>query len=309
MSALLEIILPVFLVIGAGYLAVKFKMFPESGVDGLMKFTQHFAIPCLLFKAIAELELGAYFEPRLLASYYVPALIAFTLGIIGSRFVFNRPWEDSVAIGFCCMFANAVLLGLPITERAYGPDALDPNYALVALNAPICYGLGITVMEMVKHRGQAPMATMRAVINAIFRNALILGIALGFAVNFSNITIPTVAGDALDLMIRAALPAAIFGLGGVLAQYKFEGDLGVIVMICAMTLLARPAMSYGMGLGLEIDTGATRSSVLTAAMAPGVNAYVFANMYGVAKRVAASAVLAATGLSVITLTGWLLILP
>jgi len=52
-----------------------------------------------------------------------------------------------------------------------------------------------------------------------------------------------------------------------------------------------------------------RSSVLTAAMAPGVNAYIFANMYGVAKRVTASAVLAATALSVLSVTGWLLILP
>ncbi len=308
MSALLEVILPVFFVIGAGYLAVKLDLFSESGVDGLMKFTQHFAIPCLLFKAIAELELGTYFEPRLLASYYVPAVIAFIVGIAASRMVFQRPWEDSVAIGFACMFANSVLLGLPITERAYGPDALDPNFALVALNAPICYGLGITVMETVKHRGQAPIATIRAVINAIFHNALILGLALGFAVNLSNIELPTVANDALDLMIRAALPAAIFGLGGVLAQYKLEGDLGVIIMICGITLLARPAMSYGLSLGFGLNTGATRSSVLTAAMAPGVNAYVFANMYGVAKRVAASAVLAATALSVLTLAGWLIVL-
>ncbi|MEM9584186.1 MAG: AEC family transporter [Pseudomonadota bacterium] len=309
MSALLEIILPVFLVIGAGYLAVRFALFPESGVDGLMKFTQHFAIPCLLFKAIAELELGTYFEPRLLTSYYAPALICFALGIVASRTLFQRPWEDSVAIGFACMFANSVLLGLPITERAYGPDALDPNFALVALNAPICYGIGITVMEMVKHRGGAPIATIRAVINAIFHNALILGLALGFAVNLSGMSLPTVANDALDLMIRAALPAAIFGLGGVLAQYKFEGDLGVILMICAITLLARPVLSYGMSLGFGLNVGATRSSVLTAAMAPGVNAYVFANMYGVAKRVAASAVLAATALSVLTLSAWLWFLP
>ena len=44
-------------------------------------------------------------------------------------------------------------------------------------------------------------------------------------------------------------------------------------------------------------------------MAPGVNAYLFANMYGVAKRVAASAVLIATALSVLTVWGWLSILP
>jgi len=258
-SALLEIILPVFLVIGAGYLAVKFKLFPETGVDGLMKFTQQFAIPCLLFKAIAELELGVYFTPSLLASYYVPAVLMFALGSLGARLLFGRPWEDSIAIGFAC--------------------------------------------------GEAPMATVRAVIRAIFHNALILGLALGFAVNLSGVAIPTVASDALDLMIRAALPAAIFGLGGVLAQYKFEGDLGPVLMICALCLLVRPALSYGMAGPMELDTGALRSSVLTAAMAPGVNAYIFANMYGVAKRVTASAVLAATALSVLSVTGWLLILP
>ncbi len=309
MSALLEIILPVFLVIGAGYLAVKFKAFPDTGVDGLMKFTQHFAIPCLLFKAIAELELGVYFTPSLLASYYVPTVLMFGLGIFGARALFGRPWEDSVAIGFACMFANSVLLGLPITERAYGAAALDPNYAIIALNAPVCYAIGITVMELVKHRGQSPLATTKAVTSAIFHNNLIIGLGLGFAVNLSGVVIPQVAGDALDLMIRAALPAAIFGLGGVLAQYKFEGDLGPVLMICLLSLLLRPALSLGMGAGLGLDEAATRSSVLTAAMAPGVNAYVFANMYGVAKRVAASAVLAATALSVLTVTGWLLVLP
>jgi malonate transporter len=35
-------------------------------------------------------------------------------------------------------------------------------------------------------------------------------------------------------------------------------------------------------------------------MAPGVNSYLFADMYGVARRVAATAVLAGTALSVIT---------
>ena len=44
-------------------------------------------------------------------------------------------------------------------------------------------------------------------------------------------------------------------------------------------------------------------------MAPGVNAYLFANAYGVAKRVAASAVLLATLASIGTIWMWLHILP
>jgi malonate transporter len=52
-----------------------------------------------------------------------------------------------------------------------------------------------------------------------------------------------------------------------------------------------------------------RSAVVTASMAPGVNAYLFASLYGVAKRVAASAVLVATALSILTIWFWLSVLP
>ena len=46
-------------------------------------------------------------------------------------------------------------------------------------------------------------------------------------------------------------------------------------------------------------------ATMTAGMAPGVNAYLFANMYGRAKRVAASTVLIATLLCVFTAWGWM----
>ncbi|SDW30076.1 AEC family transporter [Litoreibacter albidus] len=309
MGALLEVILPVFLVIGAGFLAVKRGLFSDDGADALMKFTQSFAIPCLLFRGIAELELGAYFEPRLLTSYYLPAIIGFTLGTLGARFGFKRPWEDTIAIGFCCLFSNAVLLGLPITERAYGPDALSPNYAIIAVNAPICYAIGITAMEVVRNKGGGIWRTAKSVWRAITHNALIIGIALGFVVNITSMPLPGVLTDALDLMIRAALPAAIFGLGGVLARYKLEGDTGPVIMVCALMLIVQPSLAWVFAGGLGVSVDGIRSAVLTAAMAPGVNAYVFANMYGVGKRVAASAVLVSTGLSVLTLWVWLALLP
>ena len=50
-------------------------------------------------------------------------------------------------------------------------------------------------------------------------------------------------------------------------------------------------------------------TVVTSSLSPGVNAYLFANMYGVAKRVAASSVLIATGLSILSIWFWLSVLP
>jgi hypothetical protein len=202
-----------------------------------------------------------------------------------------------------------VLLGLPIMERAYGLGALSANFAIIAIHSPFCYGIGITAMEVARARGQSAGQVVAKVFRAMFSNTLILGIAAGFAVNLSGLPIPGPVGDALDLMVRAALPAALFGLGGVLVQYRPEGDMRAILYVCAISLLAHPAITYGLGLALDLSAGALRSAVVTAAMAPGVNAYIFANMYGHAKRVAASSVLIATGLTVLTAWGWLQVLP
>lgn len=309
MQALLDVILPVFLVIGFGYSAVRLGWFSESGVDGLMKFTQNFAIPCLLFISISRLDLAGVFEWRLLLSFYTGSLSGFLLGLFGARLIFHRSWEESVAIGFCCLFSNSVLLGLALTERAYGPDALEANFAIIALHSPFCYGLGITVMEVVRAHGQPKGRVTRTVLKAMFSNALIVGIGLGFIVNLTGMPLPVVLSDALNLMARAALPAAIFGMGGVLARYRPEGDLRVVLYICLIALVVHPMITRGLGFALDLSVPATRSAVLTAAMAPGINSYIFANMYGVARRIAASSVLIATALSIFTVWIWLGFLP
>ena len=305
MSILLQVILPVFLVIGFGYLAVWQKWFSDSGVEALMKFTQTFAIPCLLFQAVSTLDLSQTFHFALLGSFYFGAVCGFCLGLFGARFLFKRTWDDSVAIGFCCLFSNSVLLGLPITERAYGTAALTANFAIIAVHAPICYGIGITVMELVRGRGSSAPELLRKVLQAVFKNALVIALGLGFFVNLLGIILPVVLTDGLDLLATSALPAALFGLGGVLVRYRPEGDLRVIFYICAISLLVHPSLVWITGHYFELSDTDFRSAVLTAAMAPGINAYIFANMYGTARRVAASAVLISTALTIITASFWL----
>ena len=76
MQALLDVIIPVFLVIGFGYVAVWRGLFSTDAVDGLMKYAQNFAIPCLLFNAISTMDLGATFQAPLLISFYSGAFAA-----------------------------------------------------------------------------------------------------------------------------------------------------------------------------------------------------------------------------------------
>lgn len=309
MSALLDVIIPVFLIIGFGYCTVWTKLFSTDTIDGLMKFTQNFAIPVLLFDAIAKVDLINVFNINLFFSFYLGATIGFLLGFFGSYYLFNRPLEDSVVIGFCCLFSNTVMLGLPITERAYGEDALRHNFAIVSIHAPFCYFLGITVMELVKSSEKDLKKNIVTILKAMFSNALVVGIMLGFIVNIFEINLAQSIQASIDMITAVALPAALFGMGGILYQYRPQGDIGPITMVCAISLIIHPAVVWLAGRNFELTDTQLRSAVITAAMAPGINTYVFANIYGKAQRVASTGVLLSTALSIGTIWVWLSLLP
>jgi len=304
-ESLIEVILPVFLIIGLGYAAAWRRLITEAGVEGLMVFAQNFGIPILLFLALSQLDLGAVLDARMLFSFYAGALGGFLAGLLGARFLFGRDWEDAVAVGFVCLFSNTVLLGIPISERAYGAESLAPNFAIISMHAPFCYLVGILAMETVRARGAGLGRTTLRVIAGFSRNPMIIGIAAGVLVNLSGQPLPVVVADAAGLVARAALPAALFGLGGVLFRHRPEGDFRLIAYAVAVSLLLHPAITWTLGRALDVEPGGFRAAVVTAAMAPGGNAYLFANMYGRARRVAASTMLIATGLTVLTAWGWM----
>ena len=312
MSALLDVILPVFILIGLGYLAAKRGIFTESAVDGVMSFSQNFAVPCLLFKSIASLDLAAAYNPGLLISFYAGAFAGFAVGFFGARNYFQRPLAESIAIGFACLFSNSLLLGLPITERAYGTAALAGNYAIISMHAPLLYGFGICLMEMVnsRHSGIRGGAFARQVLRTIFAQPLVLGISAGLLVNLSGLPLPGVAAAAVEMLARTGIPAALFALGGVLLRYSLQGDRGLVALVCLGSLVVHPVVAYGLGrFGFHLDAASLRSAVVTGAMPPGVNAYLFAHLYGTGRKVNAASVLVATGLALGTTWVWLQILP
>lgn len=104
MLAIVNVILPVFAVVGLGYLAVRFRLYPASGVPGLVAFVNNFATPFLLFRAMLTADFASAFNPAIIGPFYAgrysrcwPAALSpgASLAIVpGNRFprVFRRPF-------------------------------------------------------------------------------------------------------------------------------------------------------------------------------------------------------------------------
>ncbi|MEO0957264.1 MAG: AEC family transporter [Pseudomonadota bacterium] len=309
LTALFLIVLPVFLVVGAGYLSVRTRVFPDEGVTALVKFATGIAVPVLLFRSIYGLDLGRALEPGLLASFYAGALASFAMGTLVARKAFGRRPGEAVAVGFCALFSNSVLLGLPIMTRAYGDLALEPAFAIIAFHAPFCYLIGILAMEMSRRDGAPMIIALRRTADAMFHNALTLGIAAGFAFNLLGIVLPEPVLAAVDLIARAGLPVALFALGGVLTRYKLAAAVPEALTVSLIGLILHPAIAWVLAVHVfALSDEFTRAAVLIAAMPTGVNGYVFAAMYDRSVQAAASIVLLSTGIGILSITFWLWVL-
>jgi predicted permease len=309
MLAILNVILPVFALLALGYGAVRLRLFPSEGVRGLVVFVNNFATPCLLFYAMLNSDFSTTFNWSVIGPFYVGAIVVFVLGIaLSSKLFGNKPGE-SVASGFSAMFTNTVLIGIPVVQRAYGPEALATAFSIIAFHAPVLITGAMLTMELLRRDGAPLHKTLGVALLRIIANPLLWGIALGAAANLMQIKLIEPAEAFITMMAAAVTPAALFGLGGALNDYRLSENWGQSLTMSLLKLIVQPAIAWVIMVPiLHIDHDLARYGVLLAAMPAGINVYVFATYYNRSVSVAANSILISTVLSVLTVTGWLYLL-
>ena len=300
------LILPVFLLIAAGFISSYLQFLKKNLVDNLAKFFQDFGIPFLLFFNFAILDLNNAFDFRIIFSFYSSMIISFVIISCVSYFIFKQPYMNSITLGFCAMFSNGVLLGLPISELAYGSESLFTNYTIIIGHAPLCYLVGITLIEVIKTERTPFALGLKNTVTAILFNNLAVGILLGIGFNFLDLKFSTNSEELLKKGTTWIIPLALFTMGGVLYYYRIATSYQLPFAIIFTSLLVQPTIVYLLGRyswGIEIET--LRNAVIMAAMAPGLNAYFFANMYDNSKDLVATTILLSTGLTVFSSSFWI----
>ena len=300
------LILPVFLLIAAGFISSYLQFLKKNLVDILAKFFQDFGIPFLLFFNFAILDLNNAFDFRIIFSFYSSMIISFVIISCVSYFIFKQPYMNSITLGFCAMFSNGVLLGLPISELAYGSESLFTNYTIIIGHAPLCYLVSITLIEVIKTEKTTFALGLKNTVTAILFNNLAVGILLGIGFNFLDLKFSTNSEELLKKGTTWIIPLALFTMGGVLYYYRIATSYQLPFAIIFTSLLVQPTIVYLLGRyswGIEIET--LRNAVIMAAMAPGLNAYFFANMYDNSKDLVATTILLSTGLTVFSSSFWI----
>jgi predicted permease len=309
MIAIVNVVLPVFAIIGLGYFAVRLRLYPAAGVPGLVAFVNNFATPCLLFQALLTSDFSSTFNFSIILPFYAGSLFSLFGGMfIAQRLFGNRPGE-AVSSGFSAMFTNTVLVGIPIITRAYGGPALPTMFSIIAFHASVLITLGMLVMELVRRDGAPLGRALWSASGRIVRNPLLWGIVLGLLGNHFQVKLPEPVSAFFTMMAAAVVPAALFGLGGALNQYRLADSWAQALAMSILKLVVHPLIAWVLMVPvLGVDPSIARYGVLLAAMPTGINAYVFATYYDRGIDVATNVVLITTVASLLTVSGWLLFL-
>jgi predicted permease len=310
--AVLDTVAPVFALIALGWLSTALRVLPASAGDALGEFVFRIAVPALLFRTLLTADLDHSPWP-LWAAYFAAVVVTWMAGTLIARWLFKRDARLGVVAGVSAAYSNNVMIGLPLIQRAVGPEGIAAVTILLAVHLPVMMVAGTLMMERAARRdagapARGPLLIIREVGRSLLGNPMILAMAAGFAAHRLGIEATGIAGTLLDQLAGVAGPVALMSLGMALQRYGLSGNIGLAVVMSVLKLLLLPAVVYGAALAFGINTAWTAALVLAAAVPTGVNAYLIANRFGVGHGLASSVITLTTLAGVLSVTVWVTLL-
>ncbi|MCU4182666.1 AEC family transporter [Bosea sp. BH3] len=299
MLASLLIVLPVFGLIGLGYVARWTKILRESTGEGLSDFVFVLAVPCLLFRTLAKADIPASQPWGYWISYFAGVAVVWTLAMLIASRIFARKGPELVVSGFSAAQSNTVFVGVPMILKAYGDAGAVPLGLLLAVHLPVTMTVATLLAE-----GRS--ASIPMLIRRLFTHPIIIGIILGSAARPVIGYIPEPAWTLVDLIAGAAVPCALISLGIAMRRYGLESGLALPTVLSGLKLGLHPLLVYWLATKVfEMPAHWSGVAVLFAACPCGINAYLFAERYRQGVADASSAISLSTLLSLFTTAAWL----
>ncbi|WP_413204285.1 AEC family transporter [Rhodospirillum sp. A1_3_36] len=306
MTALLNVALPVFGIILAGYLAGRAKLLGGHAAEALNLFVFYIALPPLLFLAMAQTDLNRIFAWDFIAVYGLSMLTLFLIAALLSRLLFKRTTAEAALAGMGSIFGNTGYMGIPLTITAFGEDMALPAIIATVMNSALVVGGVSALVEGATRGGQGPWIIAGHVLKSLSRNPLVIGPAAGLIFGALAIPLPAPLITFCEIVGGAAGPCALFAIGLFLVGKPLTASLGEVSVVVALKLLALPALAFLLlPLFPGMDSDWARVLLLMTALPLGANVFVLAMKHDRWILPSSSATLLSTVLSVATVSALL----
>lgn len=304
-----SVVLPVFGMILVGFGLGKTRIFNEGAIEGLTGFVWYVAIPALVFRTMATMPTPGLETIELLLAYFLPILAVYAASSLILGRLFSLSLAERGVTGLSVSFGNVGLMGLLISYAAFGDEGLRVALLIMAFHSTMLNTPTIMLLETAKNNGGSRWAVTRSTALSLLRHPVMMSLVLGMAWGTTGWQIPQVLDRLIEIAAQGAVPAALFAVGATLSSVRLAGDVVQASAIAFVKLLIQPlGVFLSAKYVFQLSDLWVAILTLNGTMPVGLNPFVLAKIYEVAPNRVASAVLISTPLSILTVSGLILLL-
>jgi predicted permease len=306
-NAVSNIVLPLFGIMVAGFLAGRFRIFDEGSSAILSRFVLVVAFPALVFISLSRVPVQEFFDWPFLGALGGGMLATFCLSILVARFTFPDSLTALGLHGLTAMYSSTGYIGLPLILITFGDSALVPGIVGAVITGAVFLPLGIILAEIEKGRdkGNITLAPLLGVV----RNPVLLATVAGLLASALGVDIPEPLTTFCEVLGGAFIPCALFSAGLFMSNFSIEGDAAEIGWLVFAKLVLHPLITWWLAYRVfGLDGILPAIVVLQAALPSGVPVFVLAQQYKTFVARSNAAIVLSTALSVFTLSGLLVFL-
>ena len=309
MDIFLKTALPIFFLMGLGFLARKANLMKRGDQRTLSSYVYFFALPSLFFINLAETQFD-----RIIATFVgagiVPVMTIFLLLTL-LFFIFDLSKDTYFLLVIGSVFGSHAFFGIPFVMFAF-PTAEGERLATLSSGtiSIVSVIISISVLELYKLSSENRPSAFKAVHHValrLTRNPLVISIASGAFASFLRVPIPLAISKPLHMLGGTTATVAIFMLGVFFygRQYK---QLALAFGISLLRMIFVPLIALGTVVVLGLGSLESSVIVLMNAMPMAISMVVLSERYQFHQELIASVILVSSILGGFYLNGWLALL-
>ncbi len=309
MTAIINVVLPVFAIMMAGYLAGRFRVLGDASSEALNRFVYYGALPALFVVSLSEVGSGDALNWLFVLAFGGSLFVTFILSIAIALFAFPNRLGALGLHGMSAIFSNTGYLGIPLLITAFGEPGKLPAIIGTVITSVIIMPSCIVILELDLNRGAGPLVILRRVVVAVARNPLVLSAGAGLLLSLLDLPLPLPIATFCEIMGAAAGPCALFAIGLFMVGRPLRAGLGEVGWLVLLKLAVQPAITWYVAFELlSMPPFWATSAVILAALPTGALVFVLAQQYDIYLQRATSTILISTVVSVVTLSALFVIL-
>lgn len=300
-SVFLTILLPVFLLIGAGW---GLDRGCNLDMRTLSKLNFYLLFPAIVFVKILESSLSWASAQQVVAFGVLHLALLFAAARL---LCWIRPLRGHcTALTMGGMFYNAGNYGLPLSALAFPGAGAGIMACVLMVQNLTSFTVGPVLLE--RRNAGSGLAGWGRMGLRVLRVPMVLAILAALALRMVNAAVPDPVMTAIRYLGNGMIPLALVTLGAQLSKTRVVPRApAALIAVCAVRAVISPLLAWGVVAALGLTGVPAKVCILAGGLPVAVTVYILASEYQQDEELASQAVFWSTLLSIVTMTALLVL--